>query len=325
MFELTHPLALCLLPLPVIIRYLLPRATKHFATTIKVPFFNAINNMIVGDSLKMLHTFDAILFGLVWCLITFALAGPRFIGEPLPLTRESHNIMLALDISGSMALGDMEWRGRPATRLAVVKHAAAQFVEERTGDKIGLILFGSRAYLQTPLTYDRHNITLRLSDATVGLAGNSTSIGDALGLALKRLRHVPPKGRVIILLTDGANNSGVLAPEQAAKMARDNDIKIYTIGLGANMDSQTFGGLFMSIHRGAELDEATLRLIAKTTDGRYFRATDLPSLQKIYELINHLETVKQNGAIMRPQKEYYPWFVALALIIFLYGIIRNQA
>nr|WP_238551266.1 VWA domain-containing protein [Legionella oakridgensis] len=257
---------------------------------------------------------------IIWFLLLLALAGPRWVGEPRPLAREGYNIMLALDLSGSMELPDMMLHGRPVSRLTVVKRAAEQFVQERMGDKIGLILFGSRAYLQTPLTYDRQNILMRLEDATVGLAGKTTSIGDALGLAVKRLQNVPAQGRIIILLTDGANNSGVLAPMKAAELARADGIKIYTIGLGSQADPRALPSVFLNMNASADLDEETLQEVAKVTGGRYFRATDLQSLQRIYEVINQLEKVSQEQATVRPQHDYYPWPLALAFFLFLYWL-----
>ena len=229
--------------------------------------------------------------------------------------------MLALDISGSMEMSDMMLQGHPATRLMVVKHAAEQFVKDRMGDRIGLILFGTQAYLQTPLTYDRHNVLLRLEDATAGLAGKTTAIGDALGLAVKRLQAVPAKGRMIILLTDGVNNSGVLAPLKAAELARDDGIKVYTIGLGAESNTQTFGGMLMGMNMSAELDEDTLKTIASLTGGRYFRATDIQSLQSIYQTIHQMETITQEEATIRPQHDYYPWPLGMAVFLFFFWLL----
>ena len=217
-------------------------------------------------------------------------------------------------------MSDMLLHGRPATRLAVVKRAAEQFVQDRVGDRIGLILFGTRAYLQTPLTYDRHSVLLRLEDATVGLAGETTSIGDALGLAVKRLQNVPSKGRMIILLTDGVNNSGVLPPLKAAELASADGIKIYTIGLGSEADPRAFGGMFFNTNATADLDEETLKAVATMTGGRYFRATDMQSLQTIYRIINQMETISHEQAMVRPQHDYYAWPLAIALFLLFYWL-----
>jgi Ca-activated chloride channel family protein len=258
---------------------------------------------------------------LIWVLLIVALAGPRWVGAPKPIVRDGYNIMMALDLSGSMEITDMVLHDQAVSRLAVVKHAAQQFVQERKSDKIGLILFGSRAYLQTPLTYDKRAVLLRIEDATAGLAGQTTSIGDAVGLAVKRLQKVPERGRIIILLTDGANNSGVLTPLKAAELARQDHIKIYTIGLGADAEAGVFANDFIMPNAAADLDEETLQKMAKMTEGRYFRATDPQSLQAIYQTINQLETVKQEQATVRPQKEYYPWLLAVALVLFFYWLI----
>lgn len=319
MFELAMPWVLAALPLPWLLWWLLPRLPLHLPAALKVPFFKAMFEIVDKERRQVAKHGQINVLFLIWALSLFALANPRWVGEPQPLTREGYNIMLALDISGSMQFSDMLLHGQPATRLAVVKRAAKQFVLDRAGDRIGLILFGSRAYLQTPLTYDHHSLLMRIDDATVGLAGNTTSIGDALGLAVKRLQAVPAKSRMIILLTDGVHNSGVLAPLKAAELAAADGIKIYTIGLGAETNTSTFNGMFFNMNNAAaDLDEDTLKQVAKMTDGRYFRATDMQSLQMIYTNINKMEKISQEQATIRPQHDYYPWPLALSLLLFLY-------
>lgn len=324
MFELDLPWILLLIPLPLVLWFLLPRVALQLPAALKVPFFNAMTGIAEKEKHSLIKQTRLSFLLLIWSLLIFALAGPRWVGEPRPLTREGHNIMLALDLSPSMAVNDMFLNNRPATRLNVVKHAANRFVQNRVNDKIGLIVFGERAYLQTPLTYDHRNVLDRLKDATAGLAGKSTSIGDALGLAVKHLQNVPDKGRMIILLTDGANNSGVLAPLKAAELARDDKIKIYTIGLGSEVDTHTFNGMFLSMNAAADLDEETLTRVAKMTGGRYFRATDMKSLQSIYQTINRMETVSQDQATIRPQHDYYPWPLALAWGLFMYLLAKRS-
>ncbi len=320
MFELASPWALFLLPLPLLFWYLLPRAKATPPAALNVPFFQAMVGIVEQEKYSISAQSLLLIPALIWISLICALAGPRWVGEPRPVEREGYNIMMVLDLSGSMELTDMLLNGRPVNRLAVVKRAAEQFVEERKGDKIGLILFGTRAYLQTPLTYDRHNVLMRLKDASPGLAGKTTSIGDAVGLAVKRLDGVPKKGRVIILLTDGANNSGVLAPLKATEIAKDEGIKIYTIGLGSEANSRALTNDFILSNASADLDEETLQQMAEMTGGRYFRATDTESLQSIYHTINQLETVNQEQATVRPQKDYYPWFVAMALLLCFYWL-----
>jgi Ca-activated chloride channel homolog len=323
MFELALPWVLLGLPLPFLLWFLLPRAVLQLPAALKVPFYDAICSVINRKKPSFREQTQIGLFLLIWSLLVFAAASPRWVGEPQPLVREGRNMMLALDLSGSMELPDMLVNGQPESRLAVVKQAAEQFVQARKGDRIGLILFGTRAYLQTPLTFDHQNVLMRLDDASVGLAGQTTSIGDALGLAVKRLQEVPAKSRMIILLTDGANNSGILTPLKAAELAKLDNIKIYTIGLGAEDEKNSFGDYFAQ-NSAADLDEEALKEIAKITGGRYFRASDTQSLHAVYDTINQLETVKQEQAAIRPQQELYPWPLALALLLLFYWFSKKM-
>jgi Ca-activated chloride channel family protein len=321
MFELATPWALLALLLPLMFWSAMPRAQIKLPTALKIPFFQAIQGIVAQEKHFISAQSALIIPVLIWVSLVIAVAGPRWIGEPRPVTREGYNIMMALDLSGSMEVDDMLLRRRPVSRLVVVKRAAEQFVEDRIGDRIGLILFGTRAYLQTPLTYDRHSVLMRIEDATAGLAGQTTSIGDAVGLAVKRLEEVPSKGRIIILLTDGANNSGVLSPLKAAELAKSDGIKVYTIGLGSASDPRAISANFLNLNVSADLDEDTLKQMAAMTGGRYFRATDIQSLQTIYQTINQLETVDHEQATVRPQKEYYPWFVGFALCLCFYWLL----
>ena len=323
MFEIANPWVFTVLPLPILSWFILPQTQAQMPAALRVPFFNAMLDIVESKKHRLTQQSKLMVLLIIWALLLLAAAGPRWIGKPRPVARNGHNIMLALDLSPSMAVNDMVWHHRHTTRLSVVKHAANQFVQNRKDDKIGLIVFGERAYLQTPLTYDHHNVLQRLSEATEGLAGRSTSIGDALGLAVKHLQNVPDKGRLIILLTDGANNSGVLAPLKAAELARDDGIKIYTIGLGAATDTNSFNGLFLSMNASAELDEQTLTDVAKMTGARYFRATDMKSLQAIYQSINKMEIVSQDEATVRPQHDYYPWPLAFALLLLIYLVAKS--
>ncbi len=313
MFELATPLALLALPLPLLIWLCLPKAKKIGQSTLKIPFFDRVTS-IQNPNKHTAKKGSLFWFYLIWALTTFAATGPRWVGEPLPLEHEGHNIMLVLDVSGSMEIRDRVQYGRPTTRLQIVKQAAENFVKHRHGSQIGLILFGTRAYLQTPLTRDHATVLMRLNDASVGLAGKTTSIGDALGLAVKHMQHVPKKGRVIILLTDGANNSGMLLPLKAAQLAQHDGIKVYTIGLSSDGGIPMFGSMPVAVD---DLDEQTLKTIASMTQGKYFHATDKTSLQRIYQLINQLETVTHNSATVRPERIYYPYPLALALIFLM--------
>lgn len=314
MVEITYPWILWSIPLPWVLRWLLPQAKQALGPSLKVPFYQDLQHALKGKQKTIGQTNSFWWWAIIWVLLAIAASAPRWVGEPRPLQREGRNIMMALDLSGSMEVDDMLLHGRPVSRLTVVKRAAEQFVKARAGDRIGLILFGSKAYLQTPLTYDRQTVLDRIQDATVGLAGKTTAIGDALGLSVKRLQDVPSKGRIIILLTDGVNNAGLLDPLPAAELAKKDGIKIYTIGLGSR--TPTYGmDPFVQMGPMADLDEKTLRQIAQMTGGRYFRATDPQSLNQVYNTINQIETIQQNQATVRPQIDYYPWFAAAAWLL----------
>ena len=324
MLILAAPWALLALILPVLIRAYWPPLRHQVTIALKLPFFKTIQPKIKEDN-TFIHSRKSWALFMAWALLVFALAGPRWVGNPQPLIHDSYNIMLAMDISPSMAVNDMQDQGRHVSRLFAVKRAATEFVKKRLGDKIGLILFAERAYLLTPLTFDRNNVIQRMEDASVGLAGNSTSIGDALGLAIKRLEQVPSKGRMIVLLTDGVSNSGVLTPLKAAELAKAEGIKIYTIGLHSDAQNQSFNQIFMNLSGAADLDESTLKTVAKMTGGHYFRASDQASLNTIYRYINDLERISQVQAIVRPQHDYYPWFLALGLAILLALLIQETS
>lgn len=317
MFEIATPWALMGLLFPGLIWFLYPRTTMHLSVALKVPFFDALHQHISQNSSFKERPRSLLWIFISWSLLIIALSGPRWVGPPQPLAHEGYNIMLALDISPSMGINDMMMNHRRDTRLAVVKRAAHQFVEDRVGDNIGLILFGEQAYLFTPLTYDKKTVLMRLDDATVGLAGKSTSLGDALGLAIKKLKQVPKNGRMVILLTDGVSNTGALSPLKAAELAHQEGIIVYTIGLHADIDPQSFSGLFLNSNGAADLDEKTLKTVANLTGGRYFRASNLQSLQQIYQAINKMARVSQKKASIRPQHDYTPWFLAAGLGLLL--------
>lgn len=313
MFELSWPWALWLLPLPLLARVLLAAKEHPLAVALRVPFFKHLHH---HEAQQKESKYRLTLLWLMWALLIIALSGPQWVGKPQPIKREGRNIMLALDLSGSMQLNDIKLHAKPVTRLQVVKKAARQFIDQRRGDRLGLVLFGTNAYLQTPLTFDHQTVVHMLNDATVGLAGQTTSIGDAIALSIKRLRKTPNQSRVLILLTDGANNSGNIEPLQAAKLAKKYNIKIYTIGLGAEqvVTQSIFGP--QVYNPAQDLDEKSLKEIAAITGGAYFRAKDYQQLKNIYQKINQLEAVTNKAEIYRPVQPYFYWPLALALLLF---------
>jgi Ca-activated chloride channel family protein len=232
------------------------------------------------------------------------------VGDPVQLPLAGRDLMLAVDISGSMREEDMIIGGRIVDRLTAVKAVAGDFIERREGDRIGLILFGQQAYLQTPLTFDRKTARTLLFESAVGLAGRETAIGDAIGLAVKRLRDAETEERVLILLTDGANTAGTIRPQKAAELAADAGVRIHTIGVGGDPRS-AFG---LNLGRNP-LDEAALRGIAQATGGRYFRARDVEELQSIYAMLDELEPVESDRISYKPVDELYGLPLAAALVL----------
>ena len=235
--------------------------------------------------------------------------------------------MLAVDISGSMATQDMEVNGEFLDRLTIVKAVVGQFAQARVGDRVGLILFGTNAYLQAPLTFDLKSVNRLLVEAPVGIAGGKTAIGDAIGLAVKRLRKRPQEDKVLILLTDGANNVGEVEPAKAAELAARDGITIYTIGVGA--DEMRLPSIFRALgnrvtNPSADLDESTLKNIAQVTSGQYFRARDPQTLMQIYDIIDELEPVDQEAETYRPIQALYYWPLGLGLLCLLLFLLADS-
>ena len=312
--EFAWPWLFAVLPLPLLVAWLTPRAPETPGTALRVPFYTALSGAAAGRRSAAASRPRLLLATLVWVLLIFAAARPQFVGNPVRLPVTGRDLLLAVDISGSMETEDMQLGERVTDRLTAVKTVAGDFIEQRKGDRLGLILFGDQAYLQTPLTFDRKTVRTLLNESAIGLAGKSTAIGDAIGLAVKRLRERPAENRVLILLTDGANTSGSVEPLKAADLAAREGVRIYTIGVGA--DEMLVQGFFGTQRMpSTELDEAALTAIAQKTGGQYFRARDIGSLQKIYALLDQLEPVSQDEETFRPVHELYPWPLSGALFL----------
>lgn len=315
MFQFANPWILGCLVLPWVIAYVLPPARINGGEALRVPFLERLERLMIEHKHSVaMSRWKCLLIYLIWLLLVIAAARPEWLGEPIAQPRSGRALMLAVDLSGSMQTPDMTLSGMQADRLTVVKEVAKKFIEQRKGDRLGLILFGSRAYLQTPLTFDKQTVLHMLADATVGLAGTETAIGDAIGLAVKRLRAYPKESRVLVLLTDGASNSGTIAPIQAARLAAIAGIKIYTIGVGA--DSIMVSGPFGTpmVNPSSELDEDTLREIARLTGGMFFRAKNTEALVQAYTMLDQLEPVTVDQVVYRAIKPLYPWPLAAALL-----------
>jgi Ca-activated chloride channel family protein len=312
-FHFALPWVLVALPLPLLAWWILPAAPVPPAPALRFPFFEALGSATGHRSGRPPYGRLAVAT-LAWVLLVVAAARPQHVGETVRLPVTGRSIMLAVDLSGSMQTPDMESAHGAVTRLAAVKAVAGNFIERRAGDRLGLILFGDQAYLQAPLTLDRSTVHTLLDEAQIGLAGQQTAIGDAIGLAIKRLRAEPAGNRVLILLTDGASNAGNVDPSKAADLAAQEGVRIYTIGVGA--DGQTEPGPFGMMRTvPSDLDEGALKAIAKKTGGRYFRASDVTSLADIYGELDKIEPLSKDGQSWRPVEELYTWPLGAALIL----------
>ena len=319
MWSLAWPWALLAIILPLIIRYLLPEAKGLSEAGLRVPSVESFSTLRDRSGKEQLRNWRFWLATLAWVLLVLAAARPERIGEELDVPVAGRNLMLAVDLSGSMDQKDFELAGRRVDRLTATKAVASDFIERREGDRIGLILFGERAYLQVPLTLDRKTVNILLMEAFIGLAGEKTAIGDAITLAVRRVHEAEKDvgDQVLVLLTDGANTAGEVQPLKAAELAQQVGLRIYTIGIGAEqLEVASLIGGRRRINPSADLDEDTLTEIARLTGGRYFRATDTASLQGIYKLVDELEPVEEPESGFRPVKSYYfyPLGAAVGLI-----------
>jgi len=321
MIELVWPWLLLLLPLPLLARlYLKPQDAEQ--APLMVPELAAFSFNDTRLQAGRGPRWPLLLLILCWVALVIAATRPQWTGDPVSLPTSGRDLMLAIDISGSMSVDDMQLGNQKVDRLTVVKAVISDFVERRQGDRVGLILFGSNAYLQAPLTFDLASVETLLTEAPVGIAGGKTAIGDAIGLAVKRLRPRPEGDRVLILLTDGASNVGAVTPLKAAELANAAEVRIHTVGVGA--EEMTVPGLLgilgqRTVNPSAELDEETLQTIADNTGGQYFRARNTQELAGIYALIDQLEPVEQDAEVFRPRKAlfFYPLGLALALLVLL--------
>lgn len=314
MMHFEWPWLLAALPLPLLIRWLLPAATPTEQAALKVPFlddFSAVQTQAVAQTRRWPLGLAAI----AWLLLVIACARPQWLGEPVEQAVSGRDLMLAVDLSGSMEEQDFFINKRPVDRLTAAKMVAADFINRRVGDRVGLILFGTQAYLQTPLTFDRLTVMTLLNEAVIGLAGDNTAIGDAIGLAVKRLKQEQTNSRVLVLMTDGANTAGEVSPLKAAELAAASQLKIYTIGIGADeMIVRSFFGN-RKINPSLDLDEPTLIKIAESTGGHYYRARNTDELNNIYMRLDELEPVEKDKQYFRPRSELYYWPLSLALAL----------
>lgn len=321
MIELVWPYALLLAPLPLLVRRLLTANAQRQAALMVPDVGHFRPQSAAGSALRGRRLpWRLLLLWAVWLLLITSVARPQWTGDPVSLPTSGRDLMLAVDLSGSMGTEDMQLGNRLVNRLTVVKNVVGDFIERRQGDRVGLVLFGTNAYLQAPLTFDLASVKRLLDEAPVGIAGGKTGIGDAIGLAVKRLRERPAGDRVLILLTDGANNAGEVDPAKAAELASVAEVRIYTVGVGAeSMRMPSIFGVFSSasVNPSAELDEQSLQSIAETTGGQYFRAENTEQLLEIYSLIDAMEPIEQDAQTFRPTTALYHWPLGAAWLLAL--------
>ena len=298
-----------LLPLPLLAYRVIAPLRRGAGQALRVPDRDRFSRADpIGESSRRFGP-DWLMAALMWLCLLFAAARPLLLDTGLTAPATGRDLMLAVDLSGSMEVRDARLAGRSESRLNAIKSVAGDFIERRVGDRVGLILFGGQAYLQAPLSFDRATVRAFLDESSVGLAGRQTALGDAIALAVKRMSDEgpAPDHRVLVLLTDGAATAGVLTPLKAAQLARETGLRIYTIGIGSSRSSQS--GI------SSELDEETLMAIADITGGRYFRAAAVGRLEEIYAELDLLEPAELEELALRSGRPAHvpALFLALAL------------
>ncbi|GAC15250.1 vWA domain-containing protein [Aliiglaciecola lipolytica] len=321
MFEFAWWWVLFFLPLPLFV-LLIPKKERQQGAALRVPALTA--NMHKSVKKNRPSRLNLVLAILAWIALVIAAARPQWLGEPVNIPSEGRDLMLAVDLSGSMNQEDMIVNGRRVNRLIMIKSVLSDFIERRVGDRLGLILFADTAYLQAPLTYDRKTVEQLLLESQIGLVGEQTAIGDAIGLSIKRFASREESNKVIILLTDGQNTAGNITPAQANELAVNNEVTVYTIGVGA--DSMITQGFFgqRQTNPSRDLDENMLTELAESTGGQYFRAKDTQSLQQIYTILDALEPIERESRQMRPLQALFYFPLAIALIASLLIAINSS-
>jgi Ca-activated chloride channel family protein len=311
MIECAWPYLLVLLPLPWLVYRFFPASKSSQEPALQVPLLAEWDTC--GSSSTSFPKKKFLFAFLIWAALVVAASRPQWVGEAIEISQSGRDLMLAVDLSGSMQTRDFEIKGCQTDRLTATKYIASDFINQRKGDRIGLILFGSQAYLQAPLTFDLATVKQLLVESAVGLAGMDTSIGDAIGLAVKYTRESPNASRVLVLLTDGNNNCGKLTLEKAAELAQHAGLKVHTVAIGANemMVASLFG--MNKVNPSANIDEKALQMVADTTGGKYFRAYNTQELSEIYKEIDRLEPIERDRQIFRPKEELYRYPLMLAL------------
>lgn len=303
MLEFAWPWVFLLLPLPWLARRWLTPAVSH-NTALKIHFLSDLEQLSGRKAKKLrLHWSQPLPFVLIWLLLLLAAARPERLGEPGPTLSTGRDLLLAVDLSGSMDTPDMLLAGELRSRLDAVKEMIGPFITTRYGDRVGLIVFAEHAYVHAPLSFDRHTVRLWLEEAHVGIAGQNTAIGEAIGLAIKRLKDTPDTGqRLLILITDGANNAGAVDPQTAALLAARQHIRIHCIGItpSASLNPE-------SDQANIGADTNLLQAVADITGGQYFSASSPQALHEISQMLDKIEPAQRNEAILQTKTPLYMW------------------
>lgn len=310
MFELAYVWWLLLLPLPVVMRFL--PEFRQTSLSVQAPFFQKLVQ-ISGDKpeegavVLERQPFQRLLVPFCWCCIVLAIAKPQWVGEPVERIKSGRDLMIAVDLSGSMEENDfLSLAGEKIDRLEAVKSVLKELSEQRKHDRLGLIIFGTAPYLQAPFTEDHEAWLTLLNETEIGMAGHSTVFGDAIGLAIKLFEESETNSRVLIILTDGNDTGSKVPPVDAAKVAESYGIKIYAIAIG---DPSTTGD--------KALDVKTLERVASLTGGAYYQALDREQLQQAYRSIAELEPQDFEALSYSPKRSLHYLPLALALIVFI--------
>lgn len=307
MWQLDYPWLLLLMPLPWLGYRYLP-AYREARSAVRVPFFGAMSRA-VGQAPSQAGTrsnrWQLSLNLVVWALLLVAAARPVLVEKPIERQQPVRDLMLAIDISQSMETTDFtDASGQKINRLAAVKDVVHGFIDKRKDDRLGLIVFGSGAYPQAPLTLDHASLSLLLDDTGIGMAGPNTAIGDAIGLSLKLLDQANEQEKVVILLTDGNDTSSAITPDHAASMAAAKGVTIHTIGIG---DPSAEGE--------AKVNLQGLQQIAETTGGKFFRAEDRNALDQVYSTLDTLTPHQVKTLSHQPKKDLFWWPLGAAMAL----------
>ena len=311
MIELAHPWAFLLLPLPYLIHRLAP-PYKEAKDSLQVPFFRTLVDITGkqpqrGAVILQRLPVQRLLLVVAWLLLVIAMARPELVGQPVERTKSARDLMIAVDLSGSMAAEDFTAEdGRTINRLEAVKAVLSEFVARREHDRLGLIVFGDAPYLQAPFTEDHATWLALLDETALGMAGQSTKFGDAIGLALKLFEKSETDNRVLIVLTDGNDTASRVPPVDAAKVAATRDVRIYTIAMG---DPATVGE--------EALDIETLERVAEVTGGAAFQALERAELEGVYAAILDIEPEQYETLVFQPRTSLHHHFLATVVALYV--------